>query len=615
MVSTLVVFGPALRFDYVDYDDGVYVYANKAVLHGLSLDGVHYAFTSTAGGSWMPMTWLSHMLDVTLFGAAPIGPHATNILLHALSSGLLLVSLIRITQRVWPCFFVAALFAFHPLRNESVVWIAERKDVLSTCFWMLGLLTYSYFVKQPTRRNYLLLSLCLLLGLMAKPMVVSFPVCLLLLDFWPLNRLGHDWRSLRTQLKPRLYEKLPLLLLAVLFCVATYWSQRHTGAVNTDDIALVNRAERIVANVGFYVEKHFLPSQLTAIHPPTEPTHLQASLLVIAFLGFTGLVVRRAFREPWLLIGWGWFLITLLPVIGIIRIGHISVAERYSYIPSIGLTWMVVWTAASWGRSILWKRIACSTVGVMVLLACVVTTRIDLPRWKNSFTLFESAIHTAPYAVTYNNIAVAYLDQGQYEKAIEPLSMAIELQPNYIKAIVNRATAYQHTGRMEEARADYGRLVQIEPQNPKGYNNRAQALMKLGRLEEAVSDYTKAISLDPASAPSYNNRATVRLMKRDFHAAVADSDQAIQLDPKYANAYTTRGNACQGLGDLSAALEAYNIAIEITPGDAMIYNNRAAVWLQLKQYDQAWADVRRCQELGGTPHAGLMEMLTKVFPR
>lgn len=613
-IATFLLFSPALRYDYVDYDDGVYVYANKDVLKGFSDASLRYAFTSIAGGSWMPLTWFSHMFDVEVFGPGPAGPHGMNLFLHSLSAGLFLIVLHRMTGRLWPSAFVAAVFAFHPLRNESVVWISERKDVLSTLLLMLGLLAYLRYLELPGRKRYLTVAICLLLGLMAKPMLVTFPFLLLLLDFWPLNRLGHDWQSLRGHLGPRLREKLPLIGIVLVFCGATYWAQSRYGAVSAEQDSPMTRISQVAGNYAFYMKKVFFPSGLNAIHPPHTTSPATAAMIGLLLAGVTVIAGKLAFKRPWLIVGWFWFLGMLVPVVGLVRIGHISVAERYAYVPSVGLTLIVAWQFAFMAHNKPWLQRVGICLGALVVTACAWGTRMDLPRWKDSLALFTAAIAVDPHPVSYNNIAVVHLDRGEYELAIEPLTRAIALDPRYVKAYINRITAYQKTGRSDAARGDLIELVKVAPRNAEGYNSRADILMDLGRLDEAIADFSAAIKLAPTAPNSYNNRASARFLKGDYAGAAADGRKAIELNPRYANAYSTLGSICNRTGDFSGALNYYAKALALAPGDALIYNNRAAVYYGLKRYEEARADLQTCKALGGSPHAGLVQALLQVAP-
>jgi len=611
-IATFLLFAPAIRYDYVDYDDGIYVYGNKDVLKGFSDTSVRYAFTSIAGGSWMPLTWFSHMSDVEIFGASPSGPHGVNILLHAANAGLLLLVFQRMSRQLWLSAFIAAVFAFHPLRSESVAWISERKDVLSTLLFMLGLLAYVRYVESPSRKRFVAVVACLLLGLMSKPMLVTFPFVLLLLDFWPLNRLGHDWASLRARSWLCIREKAVLFAIVLIFCAATYWAQSRTGAVNQDSKPVLERVTQVVGNYSFYMEKVFLPIHLNAIHPSAKTSLDRAVPFLLLSIVITIFSVRQMFKQPWFAVGWFWFLGTLVPVVGFVPIGHISVAERYSYISSIGLTIMIAWLVNAFVNDRPGVRRAVSVLAILIVGFCAVATHHDLPRWKDSLSLFNAAIKVDPHPVSYNNIAVVHLDEKEYELAIEPLTRAIELDPRYVKAYINRITAYQKTGRLDEARADLVQLVKIEPRNAEGYNSRGDVLLDLQRFDEAIQDFTSAIKLSPEAANSYNNRATALFMKGDNVAAIKDCVKAIGLNPNYANAYSTLGNIFTRDGDLPRALENYAKAIQLAPGDPLSYNNRAAVHFRLKQFDQAWADLEQCRLLGGTPHAELVRALSEA---
>lgn len=608
-LATFLLFALAIRFDYVDYDDGIYVYANQDVLKGFSEGSIHYAFTSIAGGSWMPLTWFTHMLDVEVFGTSPSGPHAVNILLHSLSAVLLFLALRRMTGQLWWSVFVAVVFAIHPLRSESVAWVSERKDVLSTLLMMAGLLAYAKHVESPGGKKLFAVSVCLLLGLMAKPMLVTFPFVLLLLDYWPLNRLGRDWSSSCDLLWPRIREKLPLFVIVLVFCVATYWAQAKYGAVNQDRKAVTDQVAQVAGNYAFYAHKFFLPSRLNAIYPQTLTPFKTGIFFLLMLVTVTALAIWRARVQPWFVCGWFWFLGTLVPVVGFVRIGHISVAERYSYVPSVGLAIIVAsFLSAIAVRGEMFRR-GVIVFALLIAIVLSVATHKDLPRWKDSLSLFNAAIKTDPHPVSYNNIGVVYLDRHEYELAIEPLSRAIDLDPRYVKAYINRITAYQKTGRLDEAKADLAQMVKVEPRNAEGYNSRADVLLDLGRYDEAIADFTSAITLSPNAANSYNNRATARFMKGESASAIEDCSKAIELNPTYANAFNNLGNIYNRMGDSPRALENYSKAISLSPGDPLTYNNRAAVFLALKQYDRALEDVRRCESVGGRPHEGLVQAL------
>jgi tetratricopeptide (TPR) repeat protein len=395
--------------------------------------------------------------------------------------------------------------------------------------------------------------------------------------------------------------------------VATYWAQSHYGAVNQEINPLSERITQIAGNYAFYVKKVFLPVGLNAIHPVSTTPSGEAAIIVLLLAVITATALWQIFKQPWFAVGWFWFLGTLVPVVGFVRIGHISVAERYSYVSSIGLTIIVAWAAASLVRENFFLQRVAIVASACIVASCAFATHADLPRWKDSVALFTAAIKADPHPVSYNNIAVCHLDRREYEQAIEPLTRAIELDPRYVKAYINRITAYQKTGRIEEAKSDLSQMVKIEPRNAEGYNSRADVLLDLQRFDEAINDFTSAIKLSPNAPNSYNNRATAHFMKGDYIPAIEDCRKAIALKPDYANAFNTLGNIYARTGDLPGALENYAKAIAHSPDDPLTYNNRAAVHFRLKQFDQAWEDLNHCTRLGGTPHAELVKALNEAL--
>jgi tetratricopeptide (TPR) repeat protein len=611
-LATFWLFAPALSYDYLNYDDGMYVYGNDAVRQGLGVSGVKYAFHSIRGGIWMPLTWLSHMLDVTLFGMGPAGHHFTNLLLHSVNAALLLWVLFRASRQLWPAVFVAALFALHPLRNESVVWIAERKDVLCAWFWLLGMLAYVRYVEKPGLARFGLVCGALVGALLAKPMAMTFPFVLLLMDYWPLRRLNRGWEALKTTLPRLVKEKAALFGLVVVIALVAFWSQREVGAMKENTFGVSERMMGAAHNYVFYLHKSLLPTRLTILYPDPKLEPVLAGLCAAGLLVITGLAVRWAFKLPWLLVGWLWFLGTAVPVIGFVRVGHIAMADRYSYLPSIGLAIALVGSVAQVGQDRpMWRRV-CVASGVLVLALLAMATRADLPRWRNSLALFEAANRVAPHAVAYNNIAVHYLDSGEFARAIAPASRAIQLNPRYENAYVNRAIARERTGDLEGAKLDYARVDGREPRSAEGYNNRAATWLKEGRYPEAIRDYTFALEFAPDSAVTFNNRGNAYLLAGDLESATRDCSQALELDPNCANAWINLGNCYNAKQNYPAALTNYSRAVTLTPADPLPYNNRAAVFFRLGQYDAAGSDLRQCRELGGTPHPALVEALTRA---
>lgn len=620
VILTIWLFSPAIHCEFVEYDDGVYVFENPQVLKGISGEGVGYAFHSIHGGSWMPLTWISHMLDVTVFGVKPAGHHFTNILLHAISAGLLLHILNRLTRRLWLSALVAAIFAWHPLRTESVVWVAERKDVLSTLLFVLGLLAYARYAEKPGLVRYVWVVVCLALGLMAKPMLVTFPFVLLLLDLWPLHRLGSNWSELRIKFWPRLQEKIPLLLLVLFISGMTVWSQRRVGAVDRRETSLLQRAQQITSNYAFYIEKTFLPTQRTVIYPEETLPPVLAMVVGSALSGVSVFALWQMFVTPWFAMGWFWFLGTLVPVIGFVPVGLAAVADRYTYIPSIGLGLMIVWgMSAIPGRS-LWGGRVIAVLGLMAVLVCAWATRQDIGRWRNSESLFESASHTAPHKIALNNLAYALVKRGEYGRAIEFCTRAIDLDPQYGSSYGNRALAYVWSNDYERAKADYDQAVKLgaRPIQPM----RRQQLLSGGAIDEATSSdpeeawhlFAGVSGLEPQTATSFRGRGDIRVKAGDVTGGITDYTKAIGLSEE-AVTYTSRGNAYVRLGDWSRALADLTKAVELAPNDAKNYQNRAVVYFKIADFESAWGDVEQCRKLGGTSPPSFLEALSTASGR
>jgi tetratricopeptide (TPR) repeat protein len=645
-VGTFILYAPVIWYDFVDYDDWMYVFKNQAVLDGFNLEGLRYAFTSFDGGSWMPLTWLSLMLDTTLFGAQPEGLHFTGLLLHSLSAGLLLVAVHRLTGNMWLSFFSVAIFALHPLRTESVAWISERKDVLSGCLFASGLLAYAHYASKPTARRYGLVVVCLIFGLMAKPMLVTLPFVFLLLDFWPLRRLGDNWREVRARIWPLAREKLPLFLLIVASCVFTYWSQKQAGAMSRWSADAWSRAGDIAGNYGFYLFKLVVPINRTVIYPEFHLTFPVLLLLGVGLVAMTAGAVWKAFQWPWLTVGWLWFLGMLVPVIGIVPVGMTPVADRYTYLPSIGIGIAVVWSVSAMVQGRGRAKWAASGFGVAVIIGLIWMTSLDLPRWQNSRELFESAIRVAPHKIAYNNLAYFCFRLGLCDEAIELSTRAIELDPNYGASYSSRAMAYVCKDDYGRAKTDYDEgtrlgdrplrsipnynpvaitgtdpedqweqfttAIGLEPRTAEDFKARADSWAKRMAMDLAAADYSKAIELQPAFADAYYGRASVLNATGDLPGAIRDASQTILLNPNHVEAYMARAVAYTRLGDYAAALQDNNNTIQLAPTNALAHQNRAVTYYLMKDFDSSWKDVERCRGLGGRPHDSFVRALSEA---
>ncbi len=613
-VATFAVFAPAIQFRFLNYDDNLYVFENRHVLGGLKWSGLVYALTTVDVGNWMPLTWLSLELDGTLFGSWPAGYHFTNILLHCGSVMLLFLALQRMTKAFWRSALVAMLFAIHPLRQESVVWIAERKDVLSTFFWLLGLLAYARYAERRALLRYGAVALCLVFGLLSKPMLIMFPCALLLLDFWPLRRFDPNLADRRVKFWPLLLEKIPLLLPCGAVLAITFWTQQHAGAIGAPPSSIIEKGLHVFDNYTIYLRHTFWPVRLAVLYP-TETVSWSHAVLsggVVIGISIAALYLSRSW--PWLAMGWLWFLVTFVPVIGLVQVGHVFVADRYSYVPFIGLG-----VVTAWGLGELAKRFPVLRRAVIVasVVVCFLTTMVNystLFRWKDSVALFSDSVQKGLHPVACGNLAVALNARGDYAEALPYAELAVKLQSRHPgpDAYITRGVAHEGLGDYEKAIGDYTTAISLDPRSSKAHQDRGNAYVEKGDLDAALADFTRAIELNPDSADTWNSRAFVWCSRSNYVAALSDCSRAVQLDSHSANAYITRGNVFSSMGDYRQAVADYSRAIALDPNFAMAYNNRAAAYLALKEPAKAQTDIQSCETLGGRPSPDVVQALSNA---
>ncbi len=656
-VATLLAFWQVIHCDFTNYDDPYYVTKNKPVQNGITLEGVRWAFTTFHFANWHPLTWISHMLDVQLFGLKPWGHHLTNLLFHLANTLLLFFVLHRMTKSIWRSAFVSALFALHPLHVESVVWVAERKDVLSSFFWMLTLAAYVFYVDRPGFRRYLLVVSAFVLGLMAKPMLVTLPFVLLLLDYWPLQRLqknkpehgiqtkvnkavASDKRKGKTikqadikeevkaepvssefkweLMRPLLWEKVPLFVLAMLSSIVTYIAQQKGGTVaSIETYSLGVRIANAFVSYITYIAQMFWPNNLAVFYPhPGMRPAWQAWVSFALLAVITVVVLRAARRFQYLAVGWLWYGGTLVPVIGIVQVGLQARADRYTYIPMIGLFIMAAWGIPQLLQKWRYRREGLFASCVLTLSCCSVITWTQTGYWQNSITLFDHAIKVTDRNLSaYNNRGNAYYSLGNYNQAIEDFDNAIEVDPKFTEAYINRGLAYSDLGNNARAIEDYDKAVEADPRHAETYNNRGNAYYGLGDKKKAIEDYGKAIEINPEYANAYFNRGNVYYSLGNLKQAIEDYNKAIEVYPDYARAYANRGNAYADLGNNAAAIEDYSKAIEADPRIADVYYNRATAYFKLGNQRQAVPDLDKFIELNprdasaysnrGSAHASL----------
>jgi len=584
-VSTLLVFWQIRNFDFINYDDPAMVYENPNIQTGITLKTIKWAFYNDYWCMWHPLTWFSHMLDWQLFGSNAGGHHLVNLIFHIANTLLLFTVLNKMTGSLWPSAFAAALFALHPLHVESVAWVAERKDVLSTFFWLLSMLAYARYVKKPNAASYLLTLLIFALGLMAKPMLVTLPFVLLLLDYWPLNRLIPQTitSSDRQRRKfaptannlPTLYriviEKVPFFALSVISSVITFLVQRSGGAVaGINSLALNHRIANVFLSYAQYIEKMFWPSNLAVFYPfdTGSISFWQAAACALLLLGISLFVVRLGRNQRYLLLGWFWFVGTLIPVIGIVQVGLQTYADRYTYIPYIGLFIMLAWGLPQ----LLSKWISASSVEsphqkivlgvlmVLVLTALGIFANRQVSYWKNNFTLFSHANEvTQNNYVAYNNLGTSYGKLGRWQDEIEACKKAIKINPDYADAHCNLGFAYGNLGRWPEAIDASKQAIRIRPDYAEAHSNLGVAYYKLGRYQEAIKEFGQAVKIRPDYADSHYNLGNAYGKLGRHQEAIDAFKQAVRIKPDDAEAHGNLGFAYLEMGDRNSALAEYNI--------------------------------------------------------
>ncbi|HEY6065173.1 MAG TPA: tetratricopeptide repeat protein [Thermoanaerobaculia bacterium] len=534
----MATFGSVLGNGFTNYDDTDYVVRNPAVRAGLTWAGARWAFTTGWASNWHPLTWLSHMADVTLFGMNPAGHHATNLLLHLINTVLLFLFLENLTGRSMRSAFVAALFAVHPAHVQSVAWVAERKDVLSTLFWLATSWAYVAWVRRKSFSRYLRVLLFFAAGLMSKPMLVSLPVVLLLLDVWPLGRLGAEARARPGVAASRLQllvEKAPLFLMAATASVVTFFVQQAGGAVRSiEKIPFDGRLENALVSAVRYLKMLFWPSRLAVFypHPGTSlPTSaVVGAALMLAAICAAVVVLRR--RAPYLFVGWGWFLVTLLPVIGLIQVGDQAMADRYTYVPFIGLFIAIAWGASELSSGLRVPRPAFSAAGAVAVLALAAASYLEVRHWRSSETLFLHAIEaTKDNPVAHNNLAEYYNGLERPAEALPHALEAARIRPNEPSAFVNVGHSYFLLNRLDEAERYFRSGLRIDPGNAIASNDLARVHFVRGDIPGAIRLYTAAVAGSPLWSEPSRRLAVARLMVGQTAAAEADLETAVRIDP------------------------------------------------------------------------------------
>ena len=579
-ITTLAVYWQVGNHEFISFDDNDYVTENRHVQTGLTSGNITWAFTTFHAGNWHPLTWISHMLDCQLFGLKPGLHHLVNLFFHMANTLLLFLILRRMTNALWQSAFVAALFALHPLHVESVAWVAERKDVLSTFFWMLTMGAYVFYVERRELKRYLLALFFFGLGLMAKPMLVTLPFVLLLLDYWPLRRLqmekplADDSVNSEKFVKPHrkkkerrrsairaghvskpekqirqqpaighiILEKVPFFVLSLVSSIVTYMAQQKGGAVRSlQSFPLTTRIANALVSYCGYIGKILWPENLALLYPHSGMPPVWKVIGAVLFLGIiTFLIIRTVKRFPWLTVGWLWYLGTLVPVIGLVQVGMQAMADRYTYVPIIGVLIMVAWGVPELLEKWRHRNTALATVTVVMLCIFSFVTWKQVGYWQNNTTLFKHTLEkTTNNPIMLNNMGNVLEEQGGIDQAI----------------------------------AHYTEAVRIDPNLAESYNNIGLALTKQGRPDEAISNFLKAIRINPNHAAAHYNLGTLLASRGEIGEAIYQFRESIRISPDYAKAYNNLGNALLYQGRLDEAIASYREALRLNPDYTLAQEN------------------------------------------
>jgi protein O-mannosyl-transferase len=556
---TVSVYWPATSHDFVNYDDPYYVTSNIHVQSGWTWDNIKWAFRNPVVGNWLPLAMLSHMLDCEIYGLNPWGHHLSNVLLHGANTALVFLLLRYLTGTVGRSWMVAALFGLHPLHVESVAWVAERKDVLSTFFGLLCIMAYARYaeaskVQRPKSEPGNLASLFywaaltfFALGLMSKPMLVTMPFVLLLLDYWPLDQIRNPESGIRNFTKLVL-EKIPFLILAAVVSVVTYVVQQRTGMMHSlENVPFGARAENALIAYCRYLEKLFWPTDLAVFYP--YPKHWPLGQVVLAgglIVGISALFFLQRERHPCLLMGWLWFCGTLVPVIGLVQVGGQSMADRYTYLPSLGLLILIIWGTYELSQGWLYHKLALGGAGCVAIILCIDLTRQQLGYWQNNEALYRHALAvTKNNYLAHHNLGIALYKEGQIEEAVNQYREALRLEPDDAEAHYDLGTALAVKGQTGEAILQFQAAIRIKPDYAEAHSNLGTALAREGQIDEAIGQYRQALRLNPDNAEFHYDLGAGLGMKGQIDEAIIQFQEALRLKPDHAAARSNLAHALQ----------------------------------------------------------------------
>jgi len=630
-ILTPAVFWQVLSNKFISIDDDAYLFANKHIQAGLTLKNAIWAFTTNYAANWHPLTWLSHMADISIFKFDPGMHHAVSLAFHTVNAIVLFLLLKRMTGSMWKSAFVAALFAIHPLHVESVAWAAERKDVLSTLFWLLTMWAYVGYAERPNVGRYALTALFLILGLMAKPMLVTLPLVLLLLDYWPLRRVesresavdGENATSEgRRPLMALIVEKIPLFVISAASCAVTFWAQKAGGAVRTmEQYSLPSRIGNALVGYCEYLIKMVWPLNLTIMYPHSRhgiPSWIVAAAVVF-LVAVTIAVFRLGRRTPYLKTGWLWYLITLIPVIGIIQVGDQAIADRYTYVPLIGIFVIIAWgipeLALKLGLSAPGNRWALGVAFTAVIAVFSVITYNQLVFWENGKTILEHAIDvTGKNFLAENNLANILFLQGDQQGSLEHYRKAYEIDPDGPMINNNLGYALQLAGDDNGAVRLYKRAIELRKDDTNALMNLGSMLAKRNDRVGAIKLFRTAISYNPENAESRDRLGRALGMQGNVSEAIEEFSKAVELSPENIDYHQDLIKALYQSNRFDDVERELTALIKVHPNLPPAYQMLGMLYYRKQDYAQVWEFVHKYQSLGGTVDPSFLETLSKKMP-
>jgi protein O-mannosyl-transferase len=636
IVATFVAFGRIVANDFINFDDDKYITENNNIKSGINTESIKWAFTSSHAGNWHPLTWLSHILDWRLFGANASGHHFVSLLMHIGSAILLFLFLSKITGSLWPGAFVAALFALHPLRVESVAWASERKDVLSMFLGLAVLYTYALYVEKPKLYKYYLCLILFALSLLAKPMLVTLPFVLMLLDYWPFGRwqkalkpellpVSNDGGSVKKKGKQRkdsstkekkismrltnhaktirslLWEKSPFIFLALVSCIVTIWAQNKGGAVaSLEKLSFLERILNAIVSYVAYLIKIFWPVNLAVFYPYEQLLPLwQVFGAALILLGISIAVIYAIKKAPFLFVGWFWYLGTLVPVIGLMQVGKQAMADRYTYLPSIGIGIMIAWGVLYLlpKEEQIRKKILIPIVSIVLTVLTILTWQ-QCGDWKNSVVIYDHDLKvTKNNDLAHYNLANELVKQKNITQAIAHYLEAIEINPYYSGAYSNLGATLAAQGKNEEAIAYYLAAIKINPDQEEAHSNLGIVLAAQGKNEEAIAHYLAAIKINPNYDDAYFNLANLFMKQGKIEEAIDNYGKAIKINPDHYNAHFNLASVLVKERRLEEAMDHFRQVVRITPSSFAAHNNLGVYLEKQLKHDEAIYYYRKALQL------------------